>query len=78
MRIAICTDAWHPQINGVVRSISTTVGQLLTRGHEVELITPGQFRTIGPLQNFPAFHKAFSCQDGDKMVRPATTRAKIW
>ena len=46
MRIAICTDAWHPQINGVVRSISTTVGQLLTRGHEVELITPSQFRTI--------------------------------
>jgi len=40
--------------------------------------SPGQFRTIGPLQNFPEFHKAFSCKDGDKMVRPATTRAKIW
>ena len=40
--------------------------------------SPGQFRTIGPLQNFPEFHKAFNCKDGDKMVRPATTRAKIW
>ncbi|MDQ2792451.1 MAG: M13 family metallopeptidase [Bacteroidota bacterium] len=40
--------------------------------------SPGQFRTIGPLQNFPEFHKAFSCKDGDKMVRPTTARAKIW
>ena len=40
--------------------------------------SPGQFRTIGPLQNFPEFHKAFACKDGDKMVRPAASRAKIW
>jgi putative endopeptidase len=40
--------------------------------------SPGQFRTIGPLQNFPEFHKAFSCKEGDKMVRPAANRAKIW
>ncbi|MET4075037.1 M13 family metallopeptidase [Hymenobacter sp. UYCo722] len=40
--------------------------------------SPGQFRTIGPLQNFPEFHKAFSCKEGDKMVRPTTARAKIW
>lgn len=46
MRIAICTDAWHPQVNGVVRSISTTVSHLLERGHEVELVTPQQFRTV--------------------------------
>lgn len=46
MRIAICTDAWHPQVNGVVRSISTTVSHLLERGHEVELVTPQQFHTV--------------------------------
>ncbi|GAB3294498.1 M13 family metallopeptidase [Hymenobacter humi] len=40
--------------------------------------SPGQFRTIGPLQNMPEFHKAFSCKEGDKMVRPASNRAKIW
>ncbi|MDO7849551.1 M13 family metallopeptidase [Hymenobacter sp. M29] len=40
--------------------------------------SPGQFRTIGPLQNFPEFHKAFGCKDGDKMVRPVSNRAKIW
>ena len=46
MRIAIATDAWFPQVNGVVRSISTTVSILLERGYEVELITPDQFVTI--------------------------------
>jgi len=46
VRIAICTDAWHPQVNGVVRSLAMTVTQLLERGHDVELITPSQFRTM--------------------------------
>ena len=40
--------------------------------------SPGHYRTIGPLQNFPEFHKAFACKDGDKMVRPVAARAKIW
>ncbi|MFM5885705.1 MAG: glycosyltransferase family 4 protein [Novosphingobium sp.] len=46
MRIALCTDAWHPQVNGVVRSLSTTVGGLVERGHEVELVVPSQFATV--------------------------------
>ncbi|WP_083322311.1 M13 family metallopeptidase [Hymenobacter lapidarius] len=40
--------------------------------------SPGQYRTIGPLQNMPEFHKAFSCKEGDKMVRSGADRAKIW
>lgn len=51
MRIALCTDAWHPQINGVVRSLATTVTKLIERGHEVELVTPSQFRTL-PLAGY--------------------------
>lgn len=46
MRIALCTDAWHPQVNGVVRSLSTTVNALVARGHDVELVVPEQFRTV--------------------------------
>ena len=46
MRIAICTDAWHPQINGVVRSLAMTATQLSERGHEIELITPDQFFNV--------------------------------
>jgi glycosyltransferase involved in cell wall biosynthesis len=46
MRIALCTDAWHPQVNGVVRSLAATVSRLVERGYAVELITPQQFRTV--------------------------------
>lgn len=46
MRIAIATDAWIPQVNGVVRTLTTTVNQLLSRGHDVELITPDKFRNF--------------------------------
>lgn len=46
MRIAIATDAWFPQVNGVVRTLAATVAELDLRGHEVELITPDRFTTV--------------------------------
>ena len=59
MRIAICTDAWHPQVNGVVRSLAMTVHQLTQRGHAVELITPDQFRTL-PLPGYSEIRLALA------------------
>lgn len=46
MKIAIATDAWRPQINGVVRTLEMTVKLLRMRGHEVCVISPEQFRTV--------------------------------
>jgi glycosyltransferase involved in cell wall biosynthesis len=46
MRIAIVTDAWFPQVNGVVRSLVMTVSILQRRGYEIELVTPDQFATL--------------------------------
>ena len=46
MRIALATDAWHPQVNGVVRSLSTTVERLRQRGHIVRVVEPSQFVTM--------------------------------
>ena len=40
MRIMIVTDAWAPQVNGVVRSIVETVRELRLLGHQVALLTP--------------------------------------
>jgi glycosyltransferase involved in cell wall biosynthesis len=46
MKILIVTDAWRPQTNGVVRTLSHTVDCLRDAGHDVQLITPVGFRTI--------------------------------
>ena len=46
MRILIVTDAWHPQVNGVVRTYENTARELQKNGHQVFLITPGQFSTV--------------------------------
>ena len=46
MKILIVTDAWTPQINGVVRTIQMTVRELAALGHEVEILSPDLFRSI--------------------------------
>lgn len=43
LRILLATDAWRPQVNGVVRSWETSIGKLRERGHTVEVIEPGLF-----------------------------------
>lgn len=43
MKIAIVTDAWDPQINGVVTTLNQTVDGLEARGHEVHVLHPGDF-----------------------------------
>ena len=65
MRIAICTDAWHPQINGVVRTLAATVERLIARGHEVELVTPSQFRTM-PLPGYSEIRLAMAPRFGTR------------
>ena len=42
-RIAIVTDAWLPQMNGVVRTLTTTCDILRQHGHEVLTISPDEF-----------------------------------
>ena len=46
MNIMIVTDAWEPQVNGVVRTLIQTQLELSRMGHEVHLLTPLDFRTI--------------------------------
>jgi glycosyltransferase involved in cell wall biosynthesis len=45
MKIALVTDAWQPQVNGVVTTLVELVRELAQAGHEVKVIQPGQFRT---------------------------------
>ncbi len=43
MNILIATDAWHPQINGVVRTLDTTARTLRAFGHAVRVVSPDDF-----------------------------------
>jgi glycosyltransferase involved in cell wall biosynthesis len=52
MRIALITDAWSPQVNGVVRTLTRTVKLLEEQGHELLLVTPELFRTF-PMPTYP-------------------------
>jgi len=51
-RIAIVSDAWKPQVNGVVRTLSTVADELQAMGHAVDVIGPDRFRTF-PLPTYP-------------------------
>ena len=50
MRLTIFTDAWDPQINGVVTTLKTTIEHLERRGHSVRVVHPGLFKMTIPLQ----------------------------
>jgi len=52
MRIAIVTDAWRPQVNGVVTTLGRTRQELTARGHEVIVVNPTDFRTL-PCPTYP-------------------------
>ena len=52
MNIMIVTDAWEPQVNGVVRTLKQTRHELEKMGHKVDLLTPLEFSTI-PCPTYP-------------------------
>jgi glycosyltransferase involved in cell wall biosynthesis len=52
MRILVATDAWHPQVNGVVRTLTTMAQAAKSLGAEVSFLTPQSFRTVA-LPSYP-------------------------
>ena len=61
MKIVLATDAWHPQVNGVVRSLSMTVENMRAMGHDVDVIEPGRFWTV-PCPTYPEIRLALGCR----------------
>jgi glycosyltransferase involved in cell wall biosynthesis len=58
VRIAIVTDAWSPQVNGVVTTLSRTRDALAALGHQVSVVHPGEFRTF-PCPSYPEIRLAW-------------------
>jgi len=57
MRILLVSDAWSPQVNGVVRTLQRVRQECEGLGHQVEVISPEQFRTI-PCPSYPEIRLA--------------------
>ena len=57
MRILIVTDAWAPQINGVVRTLLRTRQELEGLGHELRVISPDLFANL-PCPTYPEIRLA--------------------
>ena len=66
MRILIVTDAWSPQVNGVVTTVKNTVRELEALGHSVGLITPEGFTTL-PCPTYPEIRLALAA--GTRVAR---------
>lgn len=58
MRLALVTDAWLPQTNGVVRTLSVTATMLQRSGHAVEVLDPRGFRSV-PCPSYPEIRLAW-------------------
>jgi glycosyltransferase involved in cell wall biosynthesis len=46
MRILIATDAWHPQVNGVVRTYERLAGEARVQGAELVFLSASEFRSL--------------------------------
>jgi glycosyltransferase involved in cell wall biosynthesis len=56
-RVLIVSDAWVPQVNGVVRTLRTIAEQMRAMGKTVEIIGPDRFNTI-PMPSYPEIRLA--------------------
>ncbi len=58
MKIALVTDAWAPQVNGVVTTLVALYDHLREAGHQVQVIHPGLFKTR-PCPGYPGIDLAW-------------------
>lgn len=70
-RLLIATDAWHPQINGVVRSIEAMVREAPRQGFSVDVLSPQGFMTL-PMPGYDEIALAIS-----PFLRPRSLSPRI-
>lgn len=52
MKILVATDAWHPQVNGVVRTLTSLANAIRKFGADIDFLTPDGFLSF-PLPTYP-------------------------
>jgi 1,2-diacylglycerol 3-alpha-glucosyltransferase/glucuronosyltransferase len=58
MRVLVATDAWHPQVNGVVRTLTSLARTAKGLGVDIQFLSPDGFRTF-PLPTYPGLRLAW-------------------
>ena len=59
MRILVVSDAWFPQVNGVVRTLSIVADELEAQGHALSFVTPDLFPSV-PCPTYPEIRLAIA------------------
>jgi glycosyltransferase involved in cell wall biosynthesis len=62
-RILLVTDAWEPQVNGVVRTLSNTMRELTAMGCIVEVISPADYKRTVPLITYSEIRLALGARE---------------
>jgi glycosyltransferase involved in cell wall biosynthesis len=62
-RIMLVTDAWEPQVNGVVRTLSSTMRELQAMGCEIEVVSPADYPNTVPLITYSEIRLALGARE---------------
>jgi len=62
-RIMLVTDAWEPQVNGVVRTLSNTMRELQAMGCEIEVVSPADYPRTVPLITYSEIRLALGARE---------------
>ncbi|MGQ0533250.1 MAG: glycosyltransferase family 4 protein [Caulobacteraceae bacterium] len=62
-KILLVTDAWEPQVNGVVRTLANTMRELKAMGCEIEVISPADYKRTVPLITYSEIRLALGARD---------------
>jgi glycosyltransferase involved in cell wall biosynthesis len=61
-RVMLVTDAWEPQVNGVVRTLSNTMRELKAMGCEIEVVSPADGYKTVPLITYSEIRLALNAR----------------
>lgn len=62
-KILLVTDAWEPQVNGVVRTLSNTMRELADMGCEIEVVSPADYKRTVPLITYSEIRLALGARE---------------
>ncbi|MFZ2030768.1 MAG: glycosyltransferase family 1 protein [Vitreimonas sp.] len=63
VKVMLVTDAWEPQVNGVVRTLASTMQELQAMGCEIEVVSPADYPNSVPLITYSEIRLALGARD---------------